>query len=283
MNSQEIINIFQQASRANVENINRFGNVIKLNGPGKVVVSGDVHGHDRNFERLVCTAAMDSDVNNHLIAHELIHCNEPVSATMCHSYKLLLEAAMLKIRYPNQFHFLMGNHAMAQITQDEVLKNGQPMVRSFNAGIEDVFGSDAKAVYEAMQVFLMTLPIACRTNNKIWMSHSLPAMRNLAAFDSSIFDEPITLDVLKNNRSLRALIWDRRHCSDCVEQLQQMWDIEAFVVGHQPQVHGCCKLQKGLIVIASDHNHGCFLEFQLDFDYKADDLFALVKPLASIA
>ena len=62
-------------------------------------------------------------------------------------------AARLKARFPDQIHYILGNHAMAQVTREEVLKNGQPMVRALNTGMYNTFGEHSGQVMKALDHF----------------------------------------------------------------------------------------------------------------------------------
>ena len=87
---------------------------------------------------------------------------------------------------------------------------------------------------------------------------------------------------MKDNVSLHALAWDRSHGLKCLERLSEMWDVDIFVVGHQPQAEGCAHVYPQMIILASDHSHGCILPIDLDKKYEPDQLFSLIKSLASI-
>ena len=283
MTSKEIIAAFEYGARANRDDAWRKGNIIDLTAPGELVMTGDLHGNERNFERLLGYVQLESHPDRHLILHELLHSTNTETLDQCHSYGLLAQAAQAKVRFPDQLHILLGNHAMAQVTRDEVLKNGQPMVRALNTALHAKFHQTAGLVMRALDDFIMSMPIAARTGNRIWLSHSLPSARHLTDFDDFIFEKVLNLDDMKNNPSLHALAWDRSHSEKCLSKLRDLWDVDAFIVGHQPQAQGCCFLHDRLIILASDHSHGCFLPFDLQQNYTPEELFARTRPLASLA
>ncbi len=282
MTAKEIISTFEEAAEINYNCKHREGNIIKLTGPGDVIMTGDLHGHERNFSKLLIEADLANNPNRHLVVHELLHSPNGSIPNECHSYRLVKQVAELKLQFPNQIHCLLGNHAMAQATRDEVLKSGQPMVRALNAGLDSYYGQNAQHVNHALESWLLSLPVAAVSDNRIWMSHSLPSMRHLRNFDYNIFESPLNIDIFKNNTSLRALIWDRSHSAECIEELMSVWNIASFVVGHQPQASGSAQPHPNMIILASDHNHGCFLHFKLQEQYQPNDLYSLVKPLASL-
>jgi len=282
MTAKEIIRVFESAAKANRQDRFRQGNVVNLTGPGDVVMTGDLHGNELNFDRLVRYARLDKHPNRHLILHELLHNSLSDSLHECDSYLLVARAAELKVEFPDQVHCLMGNHAMAQATRDEIIKSGKPMVRALATAINSNFSQNARFVTDALDEYILSMPIAARSDNRIWMSHSLPGMRHLKDFDNDIFQAPITMDLLMTDPSLRALIWDRTHSEKCVEKLRKAWDVDYFIVGHQPQRFGQGRPCRRMIVLASDHTHGCFLPFKLKHRYEQDELYEQIKPLAGI-
>jgi hypothetical protein len=283
MTTKEIIAALESGARASRQDPYRQGNLIHLQGPGEIIMTGDLHGHQLNFDRLVRFSQLDKHPKRHLVLHELLHSTMTEEPDQCHSYLLEAQAAQLKALYPNQVHVILGNHAMAQVSRDEVLKNGQPMVRALNTGLHAGFGEYAGLVMQALDDFILSLPLAIRTDNRIWLSHSLPSSRHLTHFDDFIFEKVLSLDDMKHDPSLRALAWDRSHSAECIESLRKMWDVDMFIVGHQPQAEGYARPHDRMIILASDHSHGCYLPFELQRSYSPDELFRLIRPLAAIA
>jgi hypothetical protein len=61
-----------------------------------------------------------------------------------------------------------------------------------------------------------------------------------------------------------------------------LFDADVFVLGHQPQQQGWCQAGRNLIIIASDHNHGCLLPVDLVKPYTVEQLINSIVPLTSI-
>ena len=282
MTTKELIAALGSGTEANRQDIWRKGNMIVLGGPGEVIMTGDLHNSVVNFEKLIRYAQLEKYPHRHLMVHELLHGSDALNGK-CNSYELVGRAAEMKACFPDQFHYLLGNHAMAQVTRDEILKGGQPMIRALNSGLFAAFPEKASLILEALDEFLLSLPIAARTGNGIWMSHSLPGKRNAARFDDDIFDRLLTRDDFKNDQSLRSLTWDRSHSVAGLAMLGERWGVEMFIIGHQPQSEGYERPQNQLAILASDHSKGCFLPFDLGEKYGPDDLFGRIRPLAAIA
>jgi hypothetical protein len=283
ISAREFFDDLQRGGEANFHDKYRKGNLIELSSPGRVIMTGDLHGHQRNFDRLVRYADLQKNPNTHLVFHEVIHNGHPEVPGEDHTFMMLAQVAKLKVRFPDQVHFLMGNHEMAQCSGEEVLKGGHRMLKIFTNGLHAIFQDHADMILQAISDFLLTLPIAIRTENRIWMSHSLPSNHHLLQFDTDIFRELLSLQDISHNKSLRALLWDRRHDEACLSDLMQRWHVDMFIVGHQSQEYGHGRPLDEMIILASDHNHGHCLPFDLSVDYTSDALYGLIKPLASIA
>ena len=79
------------------------------------------------------------------------------------------------------------------------------------------------------------------------------------------------------------LTWGRRHSQATLDKMAERLDIDVFVVGHQAQPHGWCQAGTNLIILASDHNHGCLAKIDLAKPWTASELVNHIVPLASIA
>ena len=83
--------------------------------------------------------------------------------------------------------------------------------------------------------------------------------------------------------SVYHLTWGRNHSQQGLDRMAQVLDVDIFILGHQPQTEGFKKAGDNLIIISSEHNHGCFLLIDLEKTYDVDKLVDIIVPLASIA
>jgi hypothetical protein len=60
-------------------------------------------------------------------------------------------------------------------------------------------------------------------------------------------------------------------------------DIDIFILGHQPQEKGFKQAGENLIIIASEHNHGCLIPIDLAKSYTVKQLIESIVPLASLS
>lgn len=275
--------LFNKGIDANRSDRFRRANLIHLPAEGSLVIGGDIHGHRRNFERLVAHADLANHPNRHVVLQEIIHGGPEDEAGGCLSYQLLLEAVDFKLRYPDQVHLIMGNHDTACIAGTEVMKGGKEMNRAMSSALARHFQDACTDVEEAMKQFLFSQPLAVRCDNRVWVSHSLPNDRVIDQFDPGIFDRELRADDCVKPGSAYLLTWGRRHSQNALDKLAARLDVDVFVLGHQGQPQGWNQAGSNLIILASDHNHGCLLELDLAQSWTAEQLVAKVVPLASIS
>ncbi len=128
--SQPVVDLLRAGSQANLASLHRQGNLIRLPCSGSLVVSGDLHGHRRNFERITAYADLAHHPQRHLVLQEIIHGGPQDARGGCLSYQVLFDAVHLKTQFPDQVHLLMGNHDTAFIAASEVVKDGREMNRA---------------------------------------------------------------------------------------------------------------------------------------------------------
>ena len=279
---QESIQLCQTGAELNRACRQRIGNVIQLPATGRVIVAGDLHGHCRNFERIVKIADLPNNPDTYVVLQEIIHGGPEDDFGGCLSYQLLFDAIRLKIRFPDQVHIILGNHDTAVVSNTAVLKGGREMNRAMKDAMRRDFDERYMDVLNAMTDYLLSQPLAVRCANRIWISHSLPSDGIIDSFDLSIFNRPYTPDDIERGNPVYLLTWGRRHSDEALERLAGMFDVQVFVLGHQPQELGWGRLGSNTLILASEHNYGCVLFFNLAQSYTADSLVRNIIPLSEI-
>jgi len=279
---QTIIDLLNKAADANSEDNFRRGNVIYLPTEGSLIVAGDIHGHRRNFERIIAFASLDTNPDRHIILQEIIHGGPEDQQGGCLSYKLLFDVARYKLSFPHRVHIIMGNHDTAFISDIQVMKDGKEMSRPMYLAMQREFRQACPEIIQAIRQFLFSQPLAVRCDNRLWISHSLPADRFIDKFDTGILSRPLQPDDLHRPGSAYLLTWGRRHSQALLDKMAEILDVDLFILGHQHQQQGWTHAGKNLIIIASDHNHGCLLSLDLTKPYTLDELISSILPLTSI-
>ena len=181
-------------------------------------------------------------------------------------------------------HFLQSNHELAQLTHYPIAKAGSMVVDRFNGAVADAYGRpQAGAVLAAIDEFIASFPLAAVTQTGIWMSHSLPNVFDMDEFDPAVFKRSLTRDEVETNRTVFTLVWGRHHSQAHVERLAQLLGAEIFIIGHQPQEMGYDFQFGRLIILASDHNHGSFLPFDLAKKHTAEQLIRNIRKFVAVA
>ena len=281
--SQTIIDLLKKAVEANNSDSFRRGNLIHLPANGSLIITGDIHGHRRNFEKIMTFADLDNNPDRHIILQEIIHGGPEDPQGDCLSYKLLFDVARYKCSFPDRIHIIMGNHDTAFIVNSEIMKDGKEMNRSMCSALRREFQQASTEVELAIRQFLFSQPLAVRCDNRIWMSHSLPGDRFADKFDRQFFDRKLEINDCKKPGPAYLLTWGRRHSQSMLDKMAKLFDVDIFVLGHQAQQQGWNRAGKNLIIIASDHNHGCLLPINLAKSYTVEQLIDSIVPLASIA
>ena len=250
---------------------------------GSLIVTGDLHGHRRNFERIVAYADLENNPDRHLVLQEIIHGGPEDDSGGCLSYKLLYDVFRYKLCFPDRVHVIMGNHDTSFINSSEVMKEGREMNRAMCRAMEREFGQAAADVELATRQLLFSQPLAVRCDNRIWISHSLPADRFIEKFDPGIFDRQLKINDVVRPGSAYLLTWGRRHSQKLLDKLAATFGADIFILGHQPQDQGWFQAGKNLIILASNHNHGRLLSINLAKSYTIEQLIESIVPLASVS
>jgi hypothetical protein len=280
---QTIVDLLNKGIEANNADKYRRDNLICLPADGDFILTGDLHGHRRNFERIVAFADLANNTDRHILLQEVIHGGPEDSQGGCLSYKLLFDVVRYKLSFPDRVHIILGNHDTAFINNSEVMKDGREMNRALCQAIEREFPQAGAEIELAIRRYLFSQPLAVRTDNRIWASHSLPGDRFVEKFDPQIFKRQLKINDVVRPGSAYLLTWGRRHSQEVLDKLAGQFDIDVFILGHQPQEKGWKQAGENLIIIASNHNHGCLIPVNLAKSYTVEQLLESIVPLASLS
>jgi hypothetical protein len=280
---EKTIELLNKGMEANHADKYRQGNIVCLPSHGTLLITGDLHGHRRNFERIAALADLEHHKNAHVILQEIIHGGPEDAEGGCLSYKLLFEAVAYKVKFPDRVHIIMGNHDTAFISNTDVMKNGKEMNVAMRAALDREFRHASERVKLAIRQFLFSQPLAVKCPNKIFISHSLPADRNGDKFDQRIFERHLRINDIIRPGSAYLLTWGRSHSQILLDKMAKALNADIFVLGHQRQETGCSKAGSNLIILATDHDHGCVLPIDLAKSYTVEKLLELIIPVAAIA
>ena len=242
-------------------------------------MTGDMHGHHRNFDKLVKYCRLDRTPTRHVILHELIHEQPQGFDSVDRSGELMLDAAKWKTEYPEQIHFLQSNHELAQLQDHEITKGGRMVTEDFERGIALTMGtSEIDAVLDEIDRVIASYPVAMRTPNRIFCSHSLPNVTHMEEFEPECVHQPAESLDLTEGGMIYQMVWGRRHTPALLDRLAMAYDVDVFLTGHQPQEFGHEARFERLIILASDNNHGVFLPFDCRKPIGLKELVERIRP-----
>lgn len=282
--AEQVSETFQTATEENQLSPLRSQQVINLPSEGEVWMTGDMHDHRRNFEKLFAAADLANNPQRHVVLHELIHGDHFDANGADGSWRMLHQAAEMKCDFPNQVHFLLANHDLAQIYGEGIMKAGLSVCEAFNAGVRRDFPQGATGVMFAITEFLLSLPLAIRCPNGLFFSHSLPTDDQIPDYDYTVFDRPLQgPDYKRRTGPVYQLIWGRNMTPPFVAQFAEQVNANLIITGHQPQDTGYAVNGPQHLILASDHNHGVFLPIDLSQKYTMATLTPRIKRFIAMA
>lgn len=285
VSAAQVIETFEAAKEENTLSPLRKHQVVHLPDQGEVWMTGDLHDHRSNFAKLLKAADLKNHPERHLILHELIHGDHYDPDGAEDSWKMLYRAAELKCDFPGQVHFLLANHDLAQIHGEGIMKAGLSVCEAFNAAVERDFKDKYSSVTVAITEFLLSLPLAVRCPNGVFLCHSLPTDEQIKNFDFTVFDRPLNGEDYKRRAGpVYQLIWGRNVTPAGAEAFADAVGARLIVTGHQPQEMGYAINGDRHLIIASDHNQGVFLPMKLSEHYEdTEDLAGRLRKFVSLA
>ena len=249
----------------------RHGKSLALTDAADVVVAGDLHGNIANCKAVLAYADLDAHPRRHLVLQEFVHSKFRYDDGADASHRLLDLVAILKCKYPQRLHLLMGNHELSEWTGREIGKNGESLNGLFVEGVRRAHGAGADDVLDAYDDLFASMLLAVRTPSRVLLTHSIPAASRLDDWDESVLAEARWSEAeLDGRASLYHLVWDRQVSAADSDAFAQRMDADLLVTGHIAQPEGY-RIANGrhLIVDCVDRPAG-FVHFPatgaLDFD-----------------
>jgi hypothetical protein len=283
MNPDHVNEIFRCATEENQVSPLRNMQVVTLPAEGEVWMTGDLHDHRRNFDKLLQAADLTHNPSRHIVLHELIHGDHFDASGAEGSWEMLYQAAELKCDYPEQVHFLLANHDLAQIYGEGIMKAGLSVCEAFTAGVKRDFPQGALEVTVSITEFLLSLPLAVRCENGLFFCHSLPTDSQIEKFDFTVFNRPLAgPDYQRRTGPVYQLIWGRGVTPTGAAKFADAVGSHIIVTGHQPQDAGYFVNGDRHLIIASDHNQGVFLPIDLSQTYDMNGLVGIMRKFVEV-
>ena len=234
---EAVIDVYQRAAEANRSTPGREFTVVDLTEElaSTVLVTGDLHGNRKNFNRIRKMAKLDKYPRRHLVLQEVSHGGSTYPQNGgCMSHGLLEQVAKLKVEYPERVHFLLSNHELAEVTEYPIKKNEKMLNLLFRLGMQQMYGIATDKVREAMNAFILSCPLAVRLPGGLFISHSIPESAAAGIFDRSIFSrEPNSLEYHERS-AIFDMVWGRNYENENAKAFADMVEARVLINGHEP-------------------------------------------------
>lgn len=259
---------YSAAIRANMEDKLRTGDLIELPSTGDVVIMGDLHGNIANFKKTLAAAELDTKSDRHLIIQEPTHTYE---VSEDRSFMLHEEIVLAKSKFPNQIHIILGNHELSELTGKEILKGGICYNILFREGMRQEYGNYFADIREMLHNFIRTMPLACITHNRIFISHSTPELKYIPLYSLEFFRNS-SGDPKKTELLVERLVWGRDLSQHAADAFAERIKCDILVVGHMACKRGYQIPNTRHIILDSKGLFATTLHFRLNHPYTQQEL-----------
>lgn len=279
---KEIIATFGDAASANWRSPAREGNVIFLEPDvaRDVMITGDLHGHRRNFNRICKTADLEGHPGRHLVLQEVCHGGPTYPANGgCMSHTMLEEVARLIVYYPDRVHFLLGNHELAEMTDYPIQKSGQMLNLLFRLGLQQMYGLAAEEVRQSMVPFIQSCPLAVWMPGGLLITHSIPEKVATRRFDRTIFTRRLEAAEYYERTSVFDLVWGRDYREENAAAFARLMEAKVLINGHEPCSEGFSVPNSFQIILDCSGDVACYVILAPDRHWTQAEIVERIRPL----
>jgi len=280
---ENIIATFGRASEANRNTPGREGNLVVLSPElaDEVMITGDLHGHRRNFNLIKRIAALAGHPRRHLVLQEVCHGGPAYPQNGgCMSHTLLEDVAKLKVEHPQRVHFLLGNHELAEMTDYPIQKNKQMLNLLFRLGLQQAYGPAADKVRQAFFPFLRSCPLGLWLPGGVFVSHSVPEDVDTRPFDKTIFHRELDEGEFFERTSVFHLVWGRDYRQENARAFADLMGAKVLINGHEPCPEGFSAPNNTQIIIDCCTDRACYVILPTDRQWTQAEILGRIEKLA---
>jgi hypothetical protein len=257
--------MLRAATQAFTDTPGRRGRTVALDDAADVFATGDLHGNVENFRVILAEADLRGHPRRHLVLQEVVHGPYCYPDGSDKSHQLLDLLAALKCQYPRQVHFLPGNHELAQATNRLIGKGDVDYNELFRGGVRAAYAPRDDEIYDAYLQLLSVVPVALRTPNRIYLSHSLPSAKHLRDFDPAILERDMSEEAeLEYGGAIHSLVWGRDTSAATAAAFLEKVDADLLITGHIPCEQGFAVPNERQLILDSLGTPACYCLFPTD-------------------
>ncbi len=243
----------------------RSGHLVRLPDCTDVLVAGDLHGHVRNFQVILKAADLANHPLRHLVIQEVVHSSFLYPNGGDKSHQLLDLFAALKCQFPTRVHLLPGNHELAQWTNRSIGKGNDSQNEAFRQGVTTAYGDAGADIYALYMELLKALPIALRTPNDIFISHSLTPGRHMGTFDARrLEEESYDEKEYQPGGLVYGIVWGRDTSHRNIDDYLRKVDADLLVSGHIPTETGFAVPNHRQLIVDCSASPAAYVLFPTD-------------------
>jgi Calcineurin-like phosphoesterase len=256
----------------------RTGRLVSLTNAVDVLIAGDLHGHVGHFQVIFQKADLAENPRRHLVLQEVIHGPFLYDDGSDKSHQLLDLIAAAMVQFPGRVHFLPGNHELAQRTDRQVARASGELNSLFHAGVVTAYGDRADDVYHWYVTLIDTTPLAVRTPNRVFMSHSLPPLGKM--WNPEVLSAPVLpAEEFLPGGSVYHLVWGRDVSEQAAAAFLKSVDADLLITGHIPCTNGFLVPNNRQVVLDSQQAPAGYCLFPADRPLNHSELAACITTI----
>ncbi|QGJ71374.1 Metallophos domain-containing protein [Planctomycetales bacterium 10988] len=280
---EDTIAALDKATEANKSTPSREGNVIVLTPEvaDEVMITADLHGHRRNFNRIKRIADLKNNPRRHLILQEVCHGGPTYPSNGgCMSHGMLEDVARLKSEYPDRVHFILSNHEMAELTEYPILKVGKMLNLMFRLGISEMYGPASERIREGYMNFIASCPVGVRVEaSEAFICHSAPEKVDDRGFDATILDRDLSPTDMKEGTDLFQMVWGRDYRAENAKAFADLVGAKVLIHGHTPCEKGYDAPNDIQIILDCSSQPSCYLTLPVDKPLTQQEMIKKIEEL----
>lgn len=274
-----------QAAELNFKDPLRQGILLTLPLLGELIVGADLHGNRKNFQAIQHFCDLKNNPSRQLILlGDWIHALDLVQTGKDFSCVLLEEVVKFKIEFPNQVHLILGNHELSEFQGRHIFKDGKLLNFFFQKGLQLFYGETGAELFrQALENFTISLPLAARTQTKIWISHSTPEKTSIKKLPLPFFTQTPSLSHdRKQLKIIEEVVWGRDFSEKTARLLSEVWESEIFIVGHEKCNEGYQVPNPHHIILDSTDRYGTLAFMKLHQPYAQRGIVRQIRYLDTL-